>query len=78
MALALAAKGLLSPLRASKDASKNTKYIPLDSSTGDEDGQNTNRKFLSGRRRYYVGGFAAILLVSVVTLAAVLGTKQGT
>ncbi|XP_065052362.1 dipeptidyl peptidase 4-like isoform X1 [Rhopilema esculentum] len=76
MALALAAKGLLSPLRASKDGSKNTKYIPLDSSTGDEDGQNTNRKFLSGRRRYYVGGFAAILLVSVVTLAAVLGTKQ--
>ena len=70
-------RGAYSPLHAANDRSKQPKYVPLDLSTEEESEPNTNRRFLSGRRKYFVAGFAVVLIVSVVTLAAVLGTKSG-
>ena len=73
----MAAKGTYTPLHSAKDKGKQPKYVPLDLSTDEETEENTNRRFLSGRRRYYVAGFAVVLIISVVTVAAVLGTKTG-
>lgn len=70
-------RGSYSPLHVAKDNNEQPKYVPLDLSTEEENVQNTNRGFLSGRRRYFVAGFAVVLIVSVVTLAAVLGTRSG-
>jgi len=69
-------RGAYSPLHAANDDSKQPKYVPMDLSTEEENEPNTNRRFLSGRRKYFVAGFAVVLIVSVVTLAAVLGTKS--
>ena len=70
-------RGNYSPLHAAEDTNEPPKYVPLDLSTEEESGQNSNRAFLSGRRRYFAAGFAVVLIVSVVTLAAVLGTQSG-
>ena len=73
----MAEKGAYSPLFASEGNSNNSKYVPLNSSVEDAGEANSKRKFVTGRRKYFLAGFISILVVSVVTVAAVLGTKSG-
>lgn len=73
----MAEKGMYSPLHSAKEKGQQSKYVPLDVSPDDGNEPNSSRRFLSGRRKYYVAGFAVVMIVSVVTVAAVLGTKSG-
>ena len=71
---AMASRGKYAPLNADSENGNKSKYVSdLDESREAE----PRRGFLHGRRRYYLAGFAAILVISVVTLAAVFGTNSG-
>ena len=70
----MASRGKYAPLNADSENGNKSKYVSdLDEIREDE----PRRGILHGRGRYYLAGFAAILVISVVTLAAVLGTNSG-
>lgn len=70
----MASRGKYAPLNADSENGNKSKYVSdLDESRESE----PRRGILTGRRRYYLAGFAAILVIGVVTLAAVFGTNSG-
>eukprot|EP00794_Sanderia_malayensis_P017331 gene17331-19064_t len=72
----MAGKGNYERLFTSDGNANSSKYVELYSVAEDNNEQSSGRSIFSKRRKLFLAGFIAVFVISVVTVAAVLGTKS--